>query len=135
MDICYFIVYNLIQLFVSIQHFDNKVDHMLSRMLQVHRDKPKCWHIAACWKLEENKNKHNARQYLLRDIQICSDSQLLYIDVFKSVQNISIIFYALCHHVITQSMSIFFYRTGQSLLATASNAKNTENQKDSNIDR
>lgn len=56
---------------------------MFSRMLQVHRDKPKCWHIAAYWELEENKNKQSARQYLLRGLQIHPDSQLLYVDAFK----------------------------------------------------
>lgn len=56
---------------------------MLSRMLQVHRDKPKCWHIAARWELEENKNKESAQQLLLRGLQIHPDSQLLYMDAFK----------------------------------------------------
>ncbi|XP_012523269.1 U3 small nucleolar RNA-associated protein 6 homolog [Monomorium pharaonis] len=64
-------------------HFHSNIDNMLGRMLQVHRDKPKCWHIAACWELEENKNAQNARQYLLRGLQIHPDSQLLYIDAFK----------------------------------------------------
>jgi len=54
-------------------------------MLQVNRDKPKCWHIVARWELEENKNKQSARQYLLRGLEIHPDSQLLYIDIFKQV--------------------------------------------------
>ncbi|KYQ52068.1 U3 small nucleolar RNA-associated protein 6 like protein [Trachymyrmex zeteki] len=64
-------------------HFHSNINHMLGRMLQVHRDKPKCWHIAAYWELEENKNKHSARQYLLRGLQIHPNSQLLYTDAFK----------------------------------------------------
>lgn len=52
-------------------------------MLQVHRDKPKCWHIAARWELEENKNKESAQLFLFRGLQIHPDSQLLYIDAFK----------------------------------------------------
>ncbi|XP_011883955.1 PREDICTED: U3 small nucleolar RNA-associated protein 6 homolog, partial [Vollenhovia emeryi] len=68
---------------VGSEHFHSNINHMLGRMLQVHRDKPKCWHIAACWELEENKNKHGARQYLLRGLQIHPDSRLLYIDAFK----------------------------------------------------
>lgn len=64
-------------------HSYSNISQMLSRMLQVHRDKPKCWHIAACWELEENKNKQSARQYLLRGLQIHPDSQLLYVDAFK----------------------------------------------------
>ncbi|XP_018057708.1 PREDICTED: U3 small nucleolar RNA-associated protein 6 homolog isoform X3 [Atta colombica] len=64
-------------------HFHSNINHMLGRMLQVHRDKPKCWHIAAYWELEENKNKYSARQYLLRGLQIHPNSQLLYTDAFK----------------------------------------------------
>lgn len=73
------------QLFVSYypQQFYSNVNQTLGRMLQVHRDKPKCWHIAARWELEENKHKVNARQYLLRGLQVHPDSQLLYIDAFK----------------------------------------------------
>ncbi|TGZ43802.1 U3 small nucleolar RNA-associated protein 6 homolog [Temnothorax longispinosus] len=88
-------------------HFHSNVDRMLGRMLQVHRDKPKCWHIAVCWELEENKNKHNARQYLLRGLQIHPDSQLLYIDAFKLELD--------------------------NRLATAPNAENTENQEDNSV--
>ncbi|XP_018308031.1 U3 small nucleolar RNA-associated protein 6 homolog isoform X1 [Mycetomoellerius zeteki] len=68
---------------VGSEHFHSNINHMLGRMLQVHRDKPKCWHIAAYWELEENKNKHSARQYLLRGLQIHPNSQLLYTDAFK----------------------------------------------------
>ncbi|EZA47219.1 U3 small nucleolar RNA-associated protein 6-like protein [Ooceraea biroi] len=64
-------------------HSNSNVSHMLSRMLQVHRNKPKCWHIAACWELEENNNKQNARQFLIRGLHIHPDSQLLYIDAFR----------------------------------------------------
>lgn len=52
-------------------------------MLQVHQDKPKCWHIAARWELEENKNKHSARQFFLRGLHIHPTSQLLFTDAFK----------------------------------------------------
>ncbi|XP_011629699.1 U3 small nucleolar RNA-associated protein 6 homolog [Pogonomyrmex barbatus] len=69
--------------FCKHMRFHSSVTHMLGRMLQIHRDKPKCWHIAACWELEENDNKQSARQYLLRGLQIHPDSQLLYIDAFK----------------------------------------------------
>lgn len=64
-------------------HFHNNVSHMLGKMLQVHQDKPKCWHIAAIWELEENKNKDTARQFLLRGLHIHPTSQLLFIDAFK----------------------------------------------------
>ncbi|XP_076248353.1 U3 small nucleolar RNA-associated protein 6 homolog [Calliopsis andreniformis] len=64
-------------------HFQTSVSHMLGRMLQVHQDKPKCWHIAARWELEENKNKHTARQFLLRGLHIHPTSQLLFTDAFK----------------------------------------------------
>ena len=63
--------------------FQNSVSHMLGRMLQVHQDKPKCWHIAARWELEENKNKQTARQFLLRGLHIHPTSQLLFIDAIK----------------------------------------------------
>ncbi|XP_054012932.1 U3 small nucleolar RNA-associated protein 6 homolog [Hylaeus anthracinus] len=63
--------------------FQNSVSRMLGRMLQVHQDKPKCWHIAARWELEENKNKQTARQFLLRGLHIHPTSQLLFIDTFK----------------------------------------------------
>ncbi|XP_043248218.1 U3 small nucleolar RNA-associated protein 6 homolog [Colletes gigas] len=63
--------------------FQNSVSRMLGRMLQVHQDKPKCWHIAARWELEENKNKQTARQFLLRGLHIHPTSQLLFIDAFK----------------------------------------------------
>ncbi|KYN05376.1 PREDICTED: U3 small nucleolar RNA-associated protein 6 homolog [Cyphomyrmex costatus] len=69
--------------FCKHMHFHSNINNMLGRMLQVHRDKPKCWHIAAYWELEENKNKHSARQYLLRGLQKHPNSQLLYIDAFK----------------------------------------------------
>ncbi|CAD1468129.1 unnamed protein product, partial [Heterotrigona itama] len=64
-------------------HFHNNVSHMLGKMLQVHQDKPKCWHIAACWELEENKNKETARQFFLRGLHIHPTSQLLFTDAFK----------------------------------------------------
>ncbi|XP_076230226.1 U3 small nucleolar RNA-associated protein 6 homolog isoform X2 [Nomia melanderi] len=64
-------------------HFQNSVSHILGRMLQVHQDKPKCWHIAARWELEENKNKQTARQFLLRGLHIHPTSQLLFIDTFR----------------------------------------------------
>ncbi|XP_034190619.1 U3 small nucleolar RNA-associated protein 6 homolog [Osmia lignaria lignaria] len=63
--------------------FHNNVSHILGRMLQVHQDKPKCWHIAARWELEENKNKHTARQFFLRGLHIHPTSQLLFTDAFK----------------------------------------------------
>jgi len=52
-------------------------------MLQVHRDKPRCWHMAATWELEENKDKQSARHFLLRGLHIHPDSQLLYIAAYK----------------------------------------------------
>ncbi|KOC63457.1 U3 small nucleolar RNA-associated protein 6 like protein [Habropoda laboriosa] len=64
-------------------HFHNSVSHILGRMLQVHQDKPKCWHVAARWELEESKNKQTARQFLLRGLHIHPTSQLLFIDAFK----------------------------------------------------
>lgn len=64
-------------------HFHSDISTMLSRMLQIHGDKPECWHIAATWELEEKKNKHNAQQFLLRGLQLHPESQLLYIDAFK----------------------------------------------------
>lgn len=63
--------------------FHSNVSHMLGRMLQVHQDKPKCWHIAALWELEENNNKQIARQFLLRGLHIHPNSQLLFTDAFK----------------------------------------------------
>ncbi|XP_070150082.1 U3 small nucleolar RNA-associated protein 6 homolog [Polyergus mexicanus] len=86
-------------------HSYSNINQILSRMMQMHRDKPKCWLIAARWELEENKNKQNARQYLLRGLQIHSDSQLLYIEAFKL---------ELKNH----------------LAITSNNIKNTENQED-----
>ncbi|XP_011646217.1 U3 small nucleolar RNA-associated protein 6 homolog [Pogonomyrmex barbatus] len=79
-DIRFWIAY---MKFCKHMHFHSNVTDMLSRMLQVHRDKPKCWHIAACWELEENNNKQSARQYLFRGLKIHPNSQLLYIDAFK----------------------------------------------------
>ncbi|XP_078040892.1 U3 small nucleolar RNA-associated protein 6 homolog isoform X2 [Augochlora pura] len=64
-------------------HFKNSVSHILARMLQIHQDKPKCWHIAALWELEENKNKQTARQFLLRGLHVHPTSQLLYTDAFR----------------------------------------------------
>ncbi|KZC08369.1 PREDICTED: U3 small nucleolar RNA-associated protein 6 homolog [Dufourea novaeangliae] len=64
-------------------HFQSSVSHMLGRMLQVHQDKPKCWHIAARWELEENKNKQTARQFLLRGLHIHPTSQLLFTDAYR----------------------------------------------------
>lgn len=64
-------------------HLQNNVSHILGRMLQVHQDKPKCWHIAARWELEENKNIQTARQFLLRGLHIHPTSQLLFLDAFR----------------------------------------------------
>ncbi|XP_072754717.1 U3 small nucleolar RNA-associated protein 6 homolog [Anoplolepis gracilipes] len=64
-------------------HPYSNISEMLHKMLKVHRDKPKCWHIVARWELEENKNIQSARQYLLRGLQIHPESQLLYMDIFK----------------------------------------------------
>lgn len=58
---------------------------MIGRMLAVHQDKPKCWHIAARWEIEENKNYLNAKNLLLRGLHFHPDSQLLYNDMFKYV--------------------------------------------------
>ncbi|EFN69487.1 U3 small nucleolar RNA-associated protein 6-like protein [Camponotus floridanus] len=58
-------------------HSYSNISKILNKMLQVNRDKPKCWHIVAHWELEENKNKQSARQYLLRGLEIHPDSQLL----------------------------------------------------------
>ena len=60
---------------------------MISRMLQIHQDKPKCWHIAARWEIEENKNIETARQLLLRGLHFHTDSQLLFTDIFKYFYN------------------------------------------------
>lgn len=63
--------------------FQSSVSRMIGRMLQVHQDKPKCWHIAARWEIEENNNKQTARQFLLRGLHIHPNSQLLFIDAFR----------------------------------------------------
>ncbi|KOX78354.1 U3 small nucleolar RNA-associated protein 6 like protein [Melipona quadrifasciata] len=71
-------------------HFDKIASHILVKMLQVHRDKPKCWHIAACWELEENKSRFNARQLFLRGLHINPTSQLLFTGIFKlELDNVS----------------------------------------------
>ena len=56
---------------------------MVGKMLEVHQDKPKCWHIAAQWEMEENKNIQNARNHLLRGLHFHDDSQLLFTDLFR----------------------------------------------------
>ncbi|XP_072753293.1 U3 small nucleolar RNA-associated protein 6 homolog [Anoplolepis gracilipes] len=66
-------------------HPYSNISEMLNKMLKVHRDNPKCWHIAARWELEENKNKQSTRHYLLKGLQIHPESQLLYIEAFKLV--------------------------------------------------
>ncbi|KAI4484367.1 hypothetical protein M0802_013112 [Mischocyttarus mexicanus] len=53
------------------------------KMLQVHQDKPKCWHIAARWEIEEEKNIDTARKLLIRGLYIHPNSQLLLIDTFR----------------------------------------------------
>ncbi|XP_015518125.1 U3 small nucleolar RNA-associated protein 6 homolog [Neodiprion lecontei] len=63
--------------------FHSSISRMMGRMLQVHQDKPKCWHIAARWEAEEAHNIQNARQFLLRGLHFHPDSQLLFTDAFK----------------------------------------------------
>ncbi|XP_032664948.1 U3 small nucleolar RNA-associated protein 6 homolog [Odontomachus brunneus] len=63
--------------------FRSNISHMLGRMLQIHGNKPKCWHIAACWELEENNNKQKACQYIFSGLHIHPDSPLLYMDAFR----------------------------------------------------
>ncbi|XP_012267956.2 U3 small nucleolar RNA-associated protein 6 homolog [Athalia rosae] len=63
--------------------FHSSISRMIGRMLQVHQDKPKCWHIAARWEAEEAHNMQNARQFLLRGLHFHPDSQLLFTDAFK----------------------------------------------------
>jgi hypothetical protein len=58
---------------------------MIGRMLSVHQDKPKCWHIAAHWEIEENNNRQNGKNFLLRGLHFHPDSKLLYTDIFKFV--------------------------------------------------
>ncbi|KAK0173015.1 hypothetical protein PV328_006270 [Microctonus aethiopoides] len=62
--------------------FHGSVSRMIVKMLQVHQDKPKCWHIAARWEIEESKNIINARKFLLRGLHFHPDSQLLFTDAF-----------------------------------------------------
>ncbi|OXU21679.1 hypothetical protein TSAR_004042 [Trichomalopsis sarcophagae] len=64
--------------------FHKCVSRMLGRMLAVHQDKPKCWHIAARWEIEENNQNYlNAKSFLLRGLHFHPNSQLLYSDMFK----------------------------------------------------
>ncbi|XP_014486143.1 PREDICTED: U3 small nucleolar RNA-associated protein 6 homolog [Dinoponera quadriceps] len=64
-------------------HFYSNISHTLNRMLQMHGDKPRCWHIAACWELKENNDKEKARNLLLNGLHLHSKSQLLYIEAFR----------------------------------------------------
>lgn len=41
--------------------FSSAAGTMIARMLQVHQDKPKCWHIAAQWQIKEANNIDTAR--------------------------------------------------------------------------
>ncbi|XP_043477850.1 U3 small nucleolar RNA-associated protein 6 homolog [Leptopilina heterotoma] len=63
--------------------FQSSLGRMLGKMLQIHQDKPKCWHIAAQWEIEESKDLQNARQLLLRGLHFHPSSSLLFIDMYK----------------------------------------------------
>ncbi|XP_011495959.1 PREDICTED: U3 small nucleolar RNA-associated protein 6 homolog isoform X2 [Ceratosolen solmsi marchali] len=63
--------------------FHSCISRMIGRMLSIHQDKPKCWHIAALWEIEENNNQQNAKNFLLRGLHFHPDSKLLYTDIFK----------------------------------------------------
>ncbi|XP_019699148.1 U3 small nucleolar RNA-associated protein 6 homolog isoform X2 [Harpegnathos saltator] len=64
-------------------HFRSNISRTLGKMLKIHEDNPKCWHIASRWELEENNDKDNARQMLLNGLRIHPNSQLLYMDAFR----------------------------------------------------
>ncbi|KAI4494977.1 hypothetical protein M0804_001178 [Polistes exclamans] len=69
--------------FCKHMRFQNSGNRTIVKMLQVHQDKPKCWHIAARWEIEENNNRDTARKLLLRGLYIHRNSQILLIDTFR----------------------------------------------------
>ncbi|XP_015177794.1 PREDICTED: U3 small nucleolar RNA-associated protein 6 homolog [Polistes dominula] len=69
--------------FCKHMRFQNSGKKTIVKMLQVHQDKPKCWHIAARWEIEENKKIDTARQLILRGLHFHPNSQILLIDIFR----------------------------------------------------
>lgn len=63
--------------------FKERINRTMSRMLSMHQDKPKCWHIAARWEIEENHDLQTAKKHLLKGLHFHPESQLLYHDIFK----------------------------------------------------
>lgn len=56
---------------------------MITRMLQVHQDKPDCWYVAAMWEKEENNNMKAAEEVLLKGINFHPEAESLLKNIFK----------------------------------------------------
>ncbi|XP_034936563.1 U3 small nucleolar RNA-associated protein 6 homolog [Chelonus insularis] len=68
-------------------NYHSNIDRMIPRMLKIHQDKPKCWHIAARWQIEERKNIQRAKEYLLTGLRFHPESELLFSKIFQLLLN------------------------------------------------
>ncbi|KAG8041406.1 hypothetical protein G9C98_002394 [Cotesia typhae] len=67
----------------KIENFQHHLPGIADRMLKVHQDKPRCWHISAQWHIKETRDIERARKQLLKGLHFHPKAQILYKDLLE----------------------------------------------------
>ncbi|XP_044586334.1 U3 small nucleolar RNA-associated protein 6 homolog [Cotesia glomerata] len=67
----------------KIENFQYHLPGIADRMLKVHQDKPRCWHISAQWHMKETRDIERARKQLLKGLHFHPKAQILYKDLLE----------------------------------------------------